>query len=139
MLEIGVQSGGSLELWRNYFGDRLYLYGVDVNPYVKPMFEDLPRTRMFIGDQVNRSFWAEFRSQVLRIDIVLDDGGHTAEQQIVTFEELYEFTSKEGIYKVEHVTGGPGSFVYYAQKHVHGIFGHVMCTIQQCITRTLSG
>ncbi|BDA47651.1 probable demethylmacrocin O-methyltransferase [Coccomyxa sp. Obi] len=124
MLKIGVQSGGSLDLWRNYFGDKLFLYGVDVNPYAKALFDSPPHTRIFIGDQQNRSFWAEFRSQVPRIDIVLDDGGHTPQQQIVTFEELYNFVSESGIYMVEDVPPGPGSFLGYAREHVAELFAH---------------
>ncbi|BDA47650.1 probable demethylmacrocin O-methyltransferase [Coccomyxa sp. Obi] len=124
MLEIGVQSGGSLDLWRHYFGDKLYLYGVDINPYAKALFDNPPHTRIFTGDQQNRSFWAEFKSQVPRIDIVLDDGGHAAQQQIASFEELYHFVSEHGVYMVEDVPPGSGSFLEYAREHAAELFGH---------------
>ena len=31
VVEIGVHSGGSLEMWRNYFGEDCILYGIDIN------------------------------------------------------------------------------------------------------------
>ena len=30
VLEFGVSQGGSLEMWRSYFGDRCHIYGVDI-------------------------------------------------------------------------------------------------------------
>jgi SAM-dependent methyltransferase len=103
-LEVGVQSGGSIELWKAFFGPGLHYYGVDINPYTKPLFESQgpPRIKVFVGSQSDRAFW---QSQVLpnvpKLDIVLDDGGHTMEQQIVTFEEIYKHVKPEGIYVVE--------------------------------------
>jgi SAM-dependent methyltransferase len=103
-LEIGVQSGGSIELWKAFFGPGLHYYGVDINPYTKPLFESQgpPSIKVFVGSQSDRAFW---QSQVLpnvpKLDIVLDDGGHTMEQQIVTFEEVYKHVKPEGIYIVE--------------------------------------
>ena len=125
-MEIGVQSGGSLDLWRHYFGDKLFLYGIDINPYAKILFDDPPHTKIFVGDQENRTFWAEVRSNVPRIDILLDDGGHTAQQQITTFEEMYDFVSQNGIYMIEDVSPatGPGSLLAYTRQHVADIFGH---------------
>ena len=32
MLEIGVAQGGSLEIWRDFFGPKATIYGVDINP-----------------------------------------------------------------------------------------------------------
>src|SRR5690349_839743 len=32
MLEIGVSKGGSLEMWREYFGPQAVIYGIDVDP-----------------------------------------------------------------------------------------------------------
>src|SRR5204862_8306721 len=32
LLEIGIYSGGSLEMWRDFFGEKLELYGVDIEP-----------------------------------------------------------------------------------------------------------
>src|SRR5690242_2489204 len=55
ILEIGIYSGGSLEMWRNYFGPRCHVYGVDVEEACR-RYEDA-QTTVFIGDQADRAFW----------------------------------------------------------------------------------
>ncbi len=32
ILEIGVSQGGSLQMWKNYFGSSAKIYGIDINP-----------------------------------------------------------------------------------------------------------
>ena len=39
--------------------------------------------------------------KVPKVDIAIDDGGHIMQQQIVTFEELYNHMHEEGVYLVE--------------------------------------
>jgi hypothetical protein len=99
VLEIGVQGGGSLEMWRTYFGGKARIYGIDSTPDAKRN-EDVA-TKVFIGDQADRSFLREVRREVGVLDIVIDDGGHMANQQIVSFEELYSCLSESGIYLIE--------------------------------------
>jgi len=54
-----------------------------------------------IGDQESRTFWSKYLKDKPRFDIVIDDGGHTMKQQIVTFEELYDHVSHDGVYLCE--------------------------------------
>ena len=35
LLEIGVLQGGSIDLWKKYFGNKLRYYGIDINPKCK--------------------------------------------------------------------------------------------------------
>jgi hypothetical protein len=99
VLEIGVQGGGSLEMWRDYFGEDARLYGIDSSPGAKRN-EDIA-TKVYIGDQADRNFLREVRREVGMLDIVIDDGGHRADQQITSFEELYSALSETGVYLVE--------------------------------------
>src|SRR5262245_52207829 len=68
ILEIGIFSGGSLEMWRDYFGPKAVIYGVDIEPDCRA-YEN-KGIKIFIGDQADRSFWREFRRQVPNLDIV---------------------------------------------------------------------
>ncbi len=115
IVEVGIYSGGSLEMWRQYFGDKCVVYGVDIQKeclvYKKEGID------IFIGDQADRSFWKEFRAKVPRVDIVVDDGGHQSEQQIVTLEELLPVVSNGGVYLCEDVHGSWNNFSDY----VHGL------------------
>ena len=54
ILEIGVQLGGSVDMWRDYFGSSTRIYGIDINPEAKQQ-EDII-TKVFIGDQRDRAF-----------------------------------------------------------------------------------
>ncbi|WP_162561172.1 class I SAM-dependent methyltransferase [Methylobacterium terrae] len=98
-LEIGVFEGGSLELWRKYFGNKARIIGVDINPACLQFQE--PDIEIVIGDQSDPEFLKDLVNRVGPIDIVLDDGGHTANQQITTFEYLYHNVKVPGIYLVE--------------------------------------
>jgi hypothetical protein len=99
LLEIGVQDGGSLEMWRMYFGTTARIYGIDSTPESK-RHEDVA-TRMFIGDQGDRQFLRDVRRQIGTADIVIDDGGHRVSQQVASFEELYPMLGDSGFYLIE--------------------------------------
>lgn len=101
VLEIGIYSGGSLEMWREYFGPRCMVYGVDIEERCKAYESD--STRIFIGDQADRRFWGDVKRQVPLLDIVIDDGGHAPEQQIATFEELLPHLRAGGVYLCEDI------------------------------------
>ncbi len=125
MLEIGVYHGGSLGMWKSYFGPGARLVGVDINPRARK-FAD-PQVDIVIGDQSDRVFLRDLKARYPRIDILLDDGGHAMHHQITTFEELYDTVAADGVYMVEdtHTSywpefgGGlhaPGSFIEFAKR-----------------------
>ncbi len=111
VLEIGIYSGGSLELWRNYFGQNCHIYGIDIEPACMAYEGD--SVRVFIGDQGDRAFWKQFRQAVPTLDIVVDDGGHLPEQQIVTIEELLPYLRPGGVYLCEDRHGKQNGFAAY--------------------------
>jgi hypothetical protein len=113
VLEIGVYSGGSLEMWRHYFGPGCHIYGVDIEMACK-CYED-ETTTIVIGDQGDRDFWRAFKGKTPAIDILIDDGGHRTEQQIVTFEEMLPHLRPGGIYLCEDVRGEHNGFSGYMQ------------------------
>lgn len=99
IVEVGVFGGGSLQLWKKYFGKGARVIGIDINPECKQYEED--QIEIFIGSQSDRNFWKEFKKQVKKVDIFIDDGGHTMLQQRVTFEEMYGRISPNGVYICE--------------------------------------
>jgi len=125
IMEIGVSQGGSLQMWKHYFGDKARIFGIDILPECKQFEED--QIEIFIGSQVDRKFLTEIKAKIPKIDILIDDGGHTMEQQIATFEVLFDHISEHGIYLCEdtHTSywdeygGGyqkPGTFIEYTKK-----------------------
>ena len=98
-LEIGIAHGGSLQMWRKYFGEKATIIGVDVNPECKQFEEE--NTIVYIGSQEDTIFLEQLKNKIPKVDILLDDGGHTMKQQITTFNILFDHVKEEGIYACE--------------------------------------
>jgi 23S rRNA U2552 (ribose-2'-O)-methylase RlmE/FtsJ len=101
IVEIGVYSGGSLGMWKHYFGDKVQVYGVDIEPACR-VYEG-PGVHIFIGDQSDPEFWKRFVREVPKIDIVVDDGGHLPDQQIATLAGLLPHMQPGGVFLCEDV------------------------------------
>lgn len=113
VLEIGIYSGGSLDMWRDYFGPSATIYGVDVEPACQNYAR--PGTHVLIGDQAERTFWRRVLADgtLPAPDIVIDDGGHTPQQQRVTLEELLPCVRPGGVYLCEDVHEQDNAFAAY--------------------------
>ena len=98
-VEVGIHNGGSLFMWREFFGKDARIIGIDLNPKAK-QFEKYG-FEIFIGDQSSKKFWSNFYNEVGNIDILLDDGGHTYEQQIVSVVSSIDFINNNGMIVVE--------------------------------------
>jgi Methyltransferase domain len=115
VVEVGIYSGGSLAMWRHYFGAKCHVYGIDITDACKS-YED-GSTRVFIGDQADRAFWRRFKDSVPHVDILIDDGGHRPEQRIVTLEEMLPHLRPGGVYLCEDIRGDLNRYTTY----VHGL------------------
>lgn len=132
VLEFGVFHGGSLQMWKWYFGDLCQVVGVDINSACKTLEED--RVQIEIGDQEDRQFLRSLAEKYGSFDIVIDDGGHTMGQQIATYEELLPAISENGVYLVEDLLtsyrlnygGGlqrSGTFIEYSKNLIDRLNG----------------
>ncbi len=117
--EIGIYSGGSLEMWRNYFGADSTIYGVDIEDACRAYEDEGVRT--FVGDQGDRRFWNRFKAEVPFLDVVIDDGGHAPEEMRVTFEELLPMMRPGGVYICEDILND-NTFLAY----LGGLARHLM-------------
>jgi hypothetical protein len=127
ILEIGVSQGGSLQMWKDYFGEKAKIFGIDIDPRCKTLEED--NIKIFIGSQSDRKFLKEIKQQIPPIDILIDDGGHMMHQQIVSYEELFPHIKEDGVYLCEDLhtsywldCGGGykrrGSFIEYSKNFI---------------------
>jgi hypothetical protein len=123
VLEIGIYSGGSLKMWRDYFGPECHVYGVDIEEACK-VYED-DHTKVFVGDQADREFWRRLKQQVPAVDILIDDGGHSPTEQIVTLEEMLPHLRAGGVYLCEDVHGALNRFAAYAHGFAHNLNAYV--------------
>jgi len=98
-VEIGIQNGGSLEIWKNYFSKNSEIIGIDLNPECKKFEKD--NVKVFIGNQSDSFFWKNFFNKVGKVDIILDDGGHTNLDQIITSVNVIDKINDDGMLVVE--------------------------------------
>lgn len=99
VIEFGVFQGGSLQMWKYYFGTDAQIFGFDINPQCKNFEEE--NITIVIGDQENRTSLRQLTRIQPEFDIIIDDGGHTMNQQRITFEEMWECLKEGGIYICE--------------------------------------
>ncbi len=127
IMEIGVYKGGSLEMWKEYFGEGTRIIGIDIDEHAREFEEE--QISIEIGSQEDREFLRRMKEKYPRIDILIDDGGHTMNQQIVTFEEMFPHIAYGGTYLCEdlHTSywkefgGGyqcPDSYIEYSKNFI---------------------
>lgn len=101
LVEIGVLNGGSLFMWKNFFGANAEIIGIDLNPEAQRW--EKRGFRIFIGNQSDPNFWKDFFKKVGRVDVVIDDGGHTNKQQVFTLLETIPNINNDGMLVVEDI------------------------------------
>ncbi|MDX6730184.1 MAG: hypothetical protein QOC54_132 [Baekduia sp.] len=111
MLEIGLYNGGSLRMWRDYLPQAV-LHGIDIEPRTLSYQDEVPNSQVRLVDQGDPAALEAFVAELGgHYDFVLDDGGHTMLQQIVSFEVLWPQIMPGGVYAIEDF--GTSYFVEY--------------------------
>ena len=83
------------------FGKNSRIIGIDLNEECKKFENKDNKIEVFIGNQSDEKFWDTFFSKVGSVDIILDDGGHTNLDQIVTFSKVIGNINDNGVLIVE--------------------------------------
>ncbi|MBB3678237.1 class I SAM-dependent methyltransferase [Modestobacter versicolor] len=133
ILEIGVYRGGSLDMWRWYFGPQATIVGVDIDERAREVSS--PDHVVEIGDQTDPEFLRSLSEKYGPFDIVIDDGGHEMQQQIVTAETMFPLLADGGILLTEDChtsyweayqggTGRPGTFIEWCKTKVDDVNGY---------------
>jgi SAM-dependent methyltransferase len=99
ILEIGVFGGGSLQMWKAYFGHGARVVGIDINPACKVHEE--AGIEIFIGSQDDPALIDQILDRYDAFDIVIDDGSHIMRHVMKSFELLYDKVAPHGVYLVE--------------------------------------
>ena len=116
-LEIGVQSGGSLEVARKLFGSGSTIIGVDIDPKCKELERSKVADHIIIGSQGDKEVIAKIRSLAPQIDVLIDDGSHTQAHMVGTFVSLFHNIREEGVYIIED------THTIYSPTHQQSFFG----------------
>ncbi len=126
-LEIGIYLGGSIPMWKGFFKRASKLIFIDINESCLRFKES--DTEILIGDQSDKTFLNKLIEDYAPFDIVIDDGSHKCNHQIISFETLWPYLKNNGIYLVEdtHSSYWPGfgggyknesSFIEYSKRIV---------------------
>lgn len=99
ILEIGVWQGGSLQLWREFFGESAIIFGVDISEACAQLPNLAGQVR--IGSQSNPRFLRDVVQEMGGIDVVIDDGSHNCQDVISSFRTLFPILNEGGFYFVE--------------------------------------
>ena len=98
-LEIGVSKGGSLQMWRKYFGPQAVIFGIDIDPACAAF--DAQAGQVRIGSQDDPVFLAAVVAEMGGLDIVLDDGSHVMQHVRTSLHVLFPYLALGGTYMIE--------------------------------------
>jgi len=96
LLEIGIYQGASLRTWKEYFQNG-NIYGLDID-YLQQYQED--RILIEQGDQTDIVRLKTVFGDV-EFDVIIDDGGHTMNQQQITLVTMFHRLKSGGYYILE--------------------------------------
>ena len=101
LLEIGIQNGGSMEIWGKYFGNATRLTGCDINERCRNLkFED-SRIGVVVGDANSDAVQGEIARRSPRFDIIIDDGSHKSGDIVKSFARYFPLLNRGGIFLAE--------------------------------------
>lgn len=96
ILEIGVQRGGGMQLYYNYFPNAK-IHGVDV---VKLITYNTERIQFYHTEAYSQQTIEQFDC---KFDIIIDDGSHTKEHMIFVIQHYLNLLTENGLLIIEDV------------------------------------
>lgn len=121
LVEIGVRSGASLKLWKEYFTKKSKIYGLD-NLYDKDNFSvpinsewvEGENVEYIIGDAYTKDIADKFEN----IDILIDDGPHTFDSHVLLLDLYIPKIKKGGIIVIEDISYDPNKLYSHVPEHL---------------------
>ena len=113
MLELGYDKGYSIELWRQYFGEKATIDSIDIldnpnNPLVNQYFKI---------NQENINDLEKFCSNKINVySFIIDDASHVPEHQWNSFIRLIDCLQPGGLYIIEDIETS-----FWKESHIYGI------------------
>lgn len=100
-------------MWPDYFVERAHVHGVDANEAGRA--DEDERTKIFVGDQAGRSFWADVRKAAPVLDIVIDDGGHVPNNNESPWDRCFPICAR-GVFTFVKTSTGTSTFLRPASR-----------------------
>jgi hypothetical protein len=97
-LELGVCRGGSVPMWKGFFGSGARRIFVAIDRFCRAL--ELPGTRIEVGDQADPELLNRVGQEDGPFDLIVEDGGHQMHQQITSFRHLWPWLADRGLHIV---------------------------------------
>lgn len=104
MLEIGVQNGGSLQIWSKYFQNGRKFLGCDIDPACGKLDFDDPRVSVIVSDAgapIAKTLTMRVCGQ---FDLIIDDGSHMSGDIIRAFLSFFPTLVHDGLFVIEDMS-----------------------------------
>jgi hypothetical protein len=101
LLEIGVNNGGSLEVYGKYFKQAKIIVGCDIEERCRQLVFDDPRIQLVIGDATAVETKSAILDRCPAYDIMIDDGSHLSGDIINNFTTYFPLLAPGGLFIVE--------------------------------------
>lgn len=99
-LEIGIQGGVSMLLWKEYFQNSL-IYGIDID--FSRMHENIKQNTSLNLLNADATKSSILDLLPIKFDVIIDDGEHSFASQIGSFSLLKDKLNKNGSYIIEDI------------------------------------
>jgi beta-1,4-mannosyl-glycoprotein beta-1,4-N-acetylglucosaminyltransferase len=100
LLEIGIQGGASLKLWKEYFVNSKNIVGIDISENnVHQNYKNINGVEYFYGNAYSDQISEKFSN----FDIIIDDGPHTLDSQLDCILKYLPKLNTNGILVIEDV------------------------------------
>ncbi|MHB8204730.1 MAG: class I SAM-dependent methyltransferase [Desulfomonilaceae bacterium] len=101
ILEIGIQNGGSLEIWAKYFSHAQKVVGCDINPDCARLIYEDPRIAVVTGDANSDAVQQAILAYAPAFDVIIDDGSHRSSDIVKSFARYFPHLTDGGVYVLE--------------------------------------
>lgn len=115
ILEVGINRGGSLLMWRKFFNDpNTNVYGIDIN---KSFADFTPEEKIntFVFDAGDKTLLDKHLGDT-KFDIIIDDGAHEKESQVKIYNILKHRMEPDGLYVIEDVFEVHENLEYFLER-----------------------
>jgi cephalosporin hydroxylase len=115
-LEIGIQNGGSLEVWSRFFPNARKIIGCDINQECALLEYDDPRIVVIVGDANTNETQTDVLEQSPVFDLIIDDGSHRSGDILRSFSRYFPILEDGGMFVIEDL------HCSYWQEYEGGLF-----------------
>tara|TARA_Y100001972_G_C7646951_1_gene325164 strand:+ start:1008 stop:1580 length:573 start_codon:yes stop_codon:yes gene_type:complete len=103
VLEIGIYTGGSIKLWKDYF-DQAWIIGLDIQDIIRlQAIKEDNRIELWTNQNAYNKSFIEEKFIPKSFDVIIDDGPHTLESQLDFINLYVPYLTDTGILIIEDV------------------------------------